>query len=156
LDFLKRNFTIFRFATGFFLNCPHKAKDMTVSAVSNGIQVSVQTYFQGRYFSRQGSLYLFVYDISIENKSNRVVQLLGRHWYIFDTGEGPSEVEGEGVVGKQPVIHPGETHQYQSGCHLRASIGAMEGFYKMINLDTGEQFRVQVPTFQFFAEPRMN
>jgi ApaG protein len=129
---------------------------MAVSAITHGIQVSVETSFKGRYFSRQGSIYLFHYNIHIENQSDRNVQLLGRHWHIFDTGDGPSEVEGDGVVGQQPILMPGDVHHYQSGCQLRASIGAMEGVYRMIDLDTGGIFYVNIPTFQFFANPRLN
>ena len=98
-----------------------------VTEVTSGIKVSVDTNYSGRYFRRNGSLYLFSYNVTIENQSQFEVQLLGRHWYIFDTGDGPSEVEGAGVIGKPPVAKPGEIHNNQSGCHLRASIGAMKG-----------------------------
>jgi ApaG protein len=129
---------------------------MEVHAVTAGIEVAVLPSYEGKFFSRQGSLYLFKYHVTIKNKSDRTVQLLGRHWFIFDTGEGTSEVEGEGVVGEQPILYPGATHHYESGCQLRSSIGAMEGYYKMIDLQTQKNFQVQIPTFQFFATPRLN
>lgn len=129
---------------------------MAVTALTNGIKVSVETSYQGRYFSKSGPLYLFNYDIVIENTSERTVQLLGRHWFIYDTNDEPSEVEGEGVVGVQPILSPYQSHAYQSGCQLKASIGAMEGVYKMMDLETFELFTVKIPTFQFFATPRLN
>lgn len=127
-----------------------------VTSVTSGIRVSVETHFEGRFFSKHGSLYVFSYEVTIENVGTETVQLLGRHWYIYDTGEGPSEVEGTGVVGKQPILSPGETHTYRSGCHLRSSIGAMHGAYKMIRLSDSTSFDVQIPNFQFFATPRLN
>jgi ApaG protein len=127
-----------------------------VTEVTSGIKVSVDTNYSGRYFRRNGSLYLFSYNVTIENQSQFEVQLLGRHWYIFDTGDGPSEVEGAGVIGKQPVLKPGEIHNYQSGCHLRASIGAMKGIYHMVRTVDLSSFEVKIPTLQFFATPRLN
>lgn len=127
-----------------------------VTQVTSGIKVSVETGFEGRFYSKHGPLYVFTYQVSIENLSNETVQLLGRHWFIYDTGDGPSEVEGTGVIGKQPVIAPGEVHTYSSGCHLRASIGAMRGVYNMVRLSDNTPFEVQIPTFQFFATSRLN
>ena len=127
-----------------------------VTKVTDGIKVSVETQYEGRLFRKVGSLYVFSYNVTIENLSPDTVQLLGRHWFIYDTGDGPSEVEGAGVVGKQPILAPGEKHQYQSGCHLRASIGAMKGHYEMKELFSNRHFQVNIPTFQFFATPRLN
>jgi len=127
-----------------------------IFAITNGIKVSVETNYEGRFFSKQGPLYVFGYQVTIENHSPDTVQLLGRHWYIFDTGNGSSEVEGAGVVGQKPVLGPGDSHTYKSGCHLKASIGAMKGYYKMIRLSTGQDFKVDIPSLQFIATPRLN
>lgn len=127
-----------------------------VFATTKGIKVSVDTTYEGRYFSKQGPLYVFGYTVTIENHSPDTVQLLGRHWFIYDTGEGPSEVAGAGVVGQQPILGPGDKHTYNSGCHLRASIGVMKGYYEMHRLSTGTAFKVRIPTMQFFASPRLN
>lgn len=127
-----------------------------VNATTKGIKVSVNPHFEGRFFSKQGPLYLFKYQVVIENFSPDTVQLIGRHWYIFDTGEGPSEVAGTGVVGQQPILEPGDKHTYESGCHLRASIGVMKGYYQMLRLSTGQMFKVKIPMLQFFATPRLN
>lgn len=127
-----------------------------VTLTTSGIRVTVDTDYEGRFFSKHGPLYVFTYNVAIENLGHETVQLLGRHWFIYDTGDGPSEVEGTGVIGKQPVIAPGEIHTYRSGCHLRASIGAMRGVYRMIRLADGTHFEVDIPTFQFFASSRLN
>jgi len=129
---------------------------MNTQRTTKGINIFVETGYKGRYLSKQGHLYIFVYNITITNLGENLVQLMGRHWYIYDTGEGPSEVSGDGVVGQQPIIAPGQSYTYQSGCHLRASIGLMKGHYKMKNVDTGGFFRVAVPNMQFFATPRLN
>lgn len=129
---------------------------MLVTEITKGIRVSVETGYEGRFMSKNGPLYIFTYRITIENLSDQEVQLLGRHWFIYDTGEGPSEVEGLGVVGEQPVIAPGASHTYSSGCHLKASIGAMKGYYTMVPTEGSRMFRVKIPTFQFFATPRLN
>ena len=127
-----------------------------VTEVTHGIKVSVETKYNGRYFRKNVSLYLFTYNVSIENLGDETVQLLGRHWFIFDTGEGPSEVEGSGVIGEQPIIGSKEVYNYQSGCHLRASIGAMQGTYLMSRVSDHSVFKVNIPTLQFFATPRLN
>lgn len=127
-----------------------------VSEITQGIKVSVVTGFEGRFFSKQGPLYVFVYTVTIENHSPDTVQLVGRHWFIYDTGDGPSEVSGKGVVGLQPILGPGDTHTYKSGCHLRASIGMMKGTYEMLRLSTGKTFHINIPPLQFFATSRLN
>jgi ApaG protein len=127
-----------------------------VFTITNGIKVSVETDYEGRFFSKQGPLYVFSYEVTIANHSPDTVQLLGRHWFIYDTGEGPSEVAGKGVVGQQPILGPGDSHTYKSGCHLRASIGAMKGTYEMLRLSTGKTFNINIPALQFFASPRLN
>ena len=88
--------------------------------------------------------------------SQDTVQLMGRHWFIYDTGEGPSEVEGDGVVGIQPVIRPGERHSYRSGCQLRAGIGTMVGTFRMVRTNDSHTFIVSIPRMEFFATPRLN
>jgi ApaG protein len=127
-----------------------------VFSTTKGIKVSVNTIYQGRYFGKQGPLYVFQYTVTIENHSPDTVQLTGRHWFIYDTGDGPSEVAGAGVVGQQPILGPGDKHTYTSGCNLRASIGVMKGYYIFNRLSTGGSFKVRIPVMQFFATPRLN
>jgi ApaG protein len=86
--------------------------------------------------------------INIENRSSETVKLTDRFWKIYDTLNTTEIVSGEGVVGQTPILKPNDTYTYSSGCFLESNMGAMKGFYTMINLDTFEQFKVIVPTFQ--------
>lgn len=127
-----------------------------VTEITEGIKVSVETEYQSDYSSPGQSHYVFTYHISIENNSNFTIKLLRRHWQIYDTGYKMREVEGEGVVGKQPVLEPGQSHQYVSGCNLKSGIGKMKGSYLMERLVDGKQFRVTIPEFVMTAPYRSN
>lgn len=116
--------------------------------ISNGIKISVNTHYEGNYFKDYKLLYAFSYQITIENLSSDIVQLQARHWEIFDSLNFPETVDGEGVVGQTPIIIPGEKYVYASGCLLHSTIGAMQGFYTMLNFTTSETFDVQIPTFK--------
>ena len=127
-----------------------------VTKTSNGIKVSVETNYEGRLYRKNGSLFVFVYNITIENLEPETVKLLGRHWFVYDTKDSMNEILGKGVIGKQPVLAENEIHSYQSGCHLKSDIGAMKGVYFMQNLMTQKYFEVKIPTFQLLATPRIN
>ena len=86
--------------------------------ITKGIKVSVQTTFEGTFFKNYKMHYAFGYTITIENQSKDAVQLTARHWDIFDALKEMETVDGEGVVGKKPVIKPGKSHTYSSGCLL--------------------------------------
>src|SRR3990170_525135 len=86
-----------------------------VTEITQGIKVTVETEYQPAYSSPTQYHYVFTYRITIENQSENTIQLMRRHWHIFDAGFSMREVEGEGVVGQQPVIEPGQTHQFLSG-----------------------------------------
>lgn len=90
--------------------------------------------------------WFWAYHIRIENGGAEAVQLLTRHWIITDGRGAIEEVRGEGVVGDQPMIDPGESYDYVSGCPLRTPTGSMEGSYGMIDVD-GEPFEVAIPRF---------
>ncbi len=90
--------------------------------------------------------FVFAYFIRIENNSKENVQLLRRHWYINHSSGKVEEVDGEGVVGKQPRLAPGEVHEYNSYCVLETFEGSMEGTYLM-RRSNGETFRVTIPRF---------
>ena len=94
--------------------------------------------------------FVFAYFIRIENNGVEKVQLLRRHWFIQDSVGDVKEVEGEGVVGKQPVIAPGGAHEYNSYCVLETFEGTMEGTYQMLR-PNGEVFYVVVPRFTLRA-----
>lgn len=99
---------------------------------------------------------MFAYRIDIRNNSEHTVKLLRRHWFISDANGTVREVEGEGVVGRQPVLEPGESHQYMSGCNLKSGVGKMKGTYLMERLANGEHFQVNIPEFTLMVPYRMN
>jgi ApaG protein len=99
---------------------------------------------------------MFAYRITIENESEYAIKLLRRHWFIFDSVGEHKEVEGDGVVGKQPVIQPGEHHQYVSGCNLKSEMGTMRGTYQMQRLADGKLFDVVIPEFTLITPEKLN
>ena len=122
-----------------------------VQQVTNGIKISVSTNFEGTSYRNYRLYYAFSYQVTIENQSNDTVQLLERHWKIFDSLNQTETVEGSGVIGKKPVLKPSEKHTYQSNCFLTSPIGAMKGFYNMVNFSTSKLFKVYIPTFQLMV-----
>ena len=126
------------------------------SLITEGVQVSVETFYQEDYSNPLQSEFMFAYRVEIENYNSFPVQLHRRHWFIFDSNASRREVEGEGVVGVQPVILPGETYRYVSGCNLKTEIGRMVGTYQMENLNTRELFTVQIPSFDMVVPYKNN
>ena len=126
------------------------------SLITEGVQVSVETFYQEDYSNPIQGEYMFAYRVEIENYNSFPVQLHRRHWFIFDSNATRREVEGEGVVGVQPVILPGETYRYVSGCNLKTEIGRMVGTYQMENLNTREFFTVQIPSFEMIVPFKNN
>ena len=99
---------------------------------------------------------MFAYKIDIRNNGEYTVKLLRRHWYIYDANGVVREVEGEGVVGQQPVLEPSEAHQYVSGCNLKSGMGKMRGTYQMERLVDGSRFDVEIPEFTLVVPFRLN
>jgi ApaG protein len=127
-----------------------------VSQNTKGITVSVETSYQPEFSIPNQQKFVHTYRIRVTNESEFTVQLMRRHWMIFDSAGTISEVEGEGVVGVQPVIEPGEEHEYVSGCHLTSSIGKMVGMYTMQRIIDGKQFDVHIPEFTFIVPYLLN
>ncbi len=127
-----------------------------VSQITRGIKISVLTTFEGTYFKNHKIHFAFSYEVSIENHSKDSVQLTSRHWEIFDSLNDIEIVNGEGVIGKKPVLKPGETHTYSSGCLLSSPFGAMSGYFNMINFTTTKNFSVIVPSFKLSAPFALN
>jgi ApaG protein len=124
--------------------------------ITEGIKIIVETFYQPDYSNVVNSEYMFAYKITIENHNSFPVQLLRRHWHIYDSNGSVKEVEGEGVVGVQPKINPGEFYQYISGCNLRTDIGKMQGSYLMLNLNTNKRFDVFIPSFNLIVPFKLN
>jgi ApaG protein len=127
-----------------------------VTEVTKGIRISVDTQFQPDHSNAKNSLFLFSYRVQIENCSEEAVQLLSRKWLIMDANGFVRKVEGEGVIGEQPIIEPGETHQYSSSCDLNTDMGKMWGTYLMQRVNKGDKFRVNIPEFKMMVPHRLN
>ena len=127
-----------------------------VQQVTKGIKISVETTFEGTFYKNYKVQFAFGYRITIENQSKDSVQLNSRHWEILDALNNVEMVDGEGVIGKKPVLKPGESHTYNSGCLLTSPFGAMGGYYNMVNFSTSKKFRVVIPTFKLSAPFALN
>ncbi|MFB9862632.1 Co2+/Mg2+ efflux protein ApaG [Rufibacter immobilis] len=123
---------------------------------TQGVTVNVTTNYLPDYSSPAQQHFVFAYKITIQNNSEFTVKLLRRHWHIYDSNNEVREVEGEGVVGQQPVLEPGESHQYVSGCNLKTSIGKMTGTFLMERLVDGRQFHVSIPEFTLIIPYKLN
>lgn len=119
-----------------------------IQQITRGIKVSVEAKYEGSFLKDYILHYAFVYKICIENQSKDVVQLLSRHWKVIESTNRPQYINGDGVVGKKPIVRPGESHTYQSGCLLTSPIGIMSGTYIMINFSTTKKFNVEIPSFK--------
>lgn len=127
-----------------------------VSKISEGVQISVETFYQPDYSNPANNEFMFAYRITIENHNNFTVKLLRRQWYIFDSTGENREVEGEGVVGLQPVIQAGQQFQYVSGCNLKTEMGRMHGTYLMENQNNKSTFTVNIPPFEMVVPFKNN
>ncbi len=127
-----------------------------VAQITDGVKVSVETTYQPEYSNPANEHYMFAYKIQIENLSDYSVQLMKRFWVIFDSNGTHRDVEGEGVVGLQPVIEPGQYHEYVSGCNLKTDMGTMKGSYEMKRLVDGGTFLVSIPEFSLIAPFKLN
>jgi ApaG protein len=126
------------------------------TAITNDVSITVETAYQNNRLNQFDGHHMFAYRITIENRGDHAIKLLRRHWYIHDISIGKSEVEGEGVVGLQPRIEPGSSHQYVSGCSLESEFGMMYGTYLMERLDNESKFEVRIPEFSLIAPYRHN
>ena len=126
------------------------------SKISEGVEINVETFYQPDYSNPEANEYMFAYRITIENHNSFPVKLHRRHWFIFDSNGEHREVEGEGVVGVQPVLYPGDRYQYVSGCNLRSEMGRMSGTYQMENLDNRKNFSVDIPAFEMIVPFKNN
>ena len=127
-----------------------------VTQITKGIKVSVESSFEGTYYKEGKLHYAFEYSVKIENQSKELVQLDSRHWVILDSLNEEETVDGEGVIGKKPVLKPGQSHTYTSGCLLASPYGAMYGYYRMINLNSTKKFNVMIPVFKLSAPFSLN
>lgn len=115
-------------------------------ALTGAITVRVRPTYLARHSEPENNRYVWAYEVTIENGGHETVQLLNRYWHITDGLGHVEEVRGPGVVGEQPVLRPGGSYSYTSGCPLPTPSGIMAGHYEMATAD-GRRFRVAIPAF---------
>jgi ApaG protein len=120
------------------------------TAITAGVTVRVAVNFMPEQSRVGAGRWFWVYHIRIENGRDETIQLKSRHWRITDSNGMVNIVDGEGVVGETPVLAPGQTHDYVSGCELTTNQGAMEGHYTFTHAD-GTEFLVAIPYFPLAA-----
>ena len=124
--------------------------------ITKGIKISVDVKFKGSFLKEMSLNHAFIYYITIENQSKDVVQLISRHWKIFEFINRTQYLNGDGVVGKKPVLKPGDIHTYKSGCLIISPMGSMSGTYIMVNFSNAQKFNVEVPLFKLNAPYILN
>ncbi|MGV3620346.1 MAG: Co2+/Mg2+ efflux protein ApaG [Archangium sp.] len=125
------------------------------TTVSEGIRVSVKAKFYPERSSPENSQWAFTYAVTLVNEGTRVATLRARHWVITDANGRIEEVRGEGVIGKQPRLEPGERFEYQSWAMLRTSFGTMRGEYVMERAD-GSKFEAKIAEFALTQPNALN
>ena len=118
-----------------------------MAQVTKGIRVTTRVKFKEEYSEPNKSYFVFFYRITIENFNDFEVQLLRRHWDIFDSNGIKTVVDGEGVIGEKPILAPGELYTYESACNLESGMGSMGGFYELMKTENGELFQSEIPEF---------
>ncbi len=130
---------------------------MSNSAMSESSLYNVTVKVESFYLEAQSipelRRYVFAYTVSIQNQGTKPAQLITRHWVITDANGKIEEVRGDGVVGEQPHLNPGEEYRYTSGAMLETPVGTMCGSYQMVS-DDGVRFDAEIPAFML-AAPRM-
>ena len=127
-----------------------------VKISTHNIGISVVAKYWPQHSMPKENHYFFVYFITIENNSDVAVQLLRRHWDIFDSRGDYRVVDGDGVVGENPVLEPGQKFEYNSGCNLTSEIGYMKGHYTLMKLVDGQEFNVEIPKFDLIVPAKLN
>lgn len=117
------------------------------SQVTRGIRVNIRATFLPDESAPQHQYHVFAYQVEIVNESDAPVKLISREWHIVNALGEQREVTGEGVIGQQPIIQPGDMHRYVSGAHFSTPIGQMYGYYYMENLRDGSMMQVVIPPF---------
>lgn len=113
---------------------------------TQGVTVSVKSYFLEDQSSPDDNHYVWAYKINIDNKGSEILKLNHRTWIIIDGNGRIMQIQGDGVVGETPTIKPGETYEYTSGTPLKTTSGIMQGYYSMTG-SSGNNVKVDIPTF---------
>ena len=126
------------------------------SQITEGVAISVEVKYEADYSNTVNNEFMFAYKITIENQNAFPIKLLSRHWYIFDSNATKREVQGDGVVGEQPIINPNQKYHYISGCNLNSEMGSMHGTYLFENLFNKSVFQTIIPQFHMAVPFKLN
>jgi ApaG protein len=118
---------------------------------TEGIRVTVRPRYLAEHSRPERGHYVFQYHVRLENVADQAAQLRARRWMVHDSIGEATEIEGEGVVGEQPVLRPGGIHEYRSFCVLKSPQGFMEGQYRFVRAD-GTRFEAEIPRFPLVAD----
>jgi ApaG protein len=124
-------------------------------AITHDVRVEVLSQYSSEHSHPLDGEWVFQYTVRITNQGNETVQLISRHWIITDAAEQQREVKGDGVVGQQPILAPGESFKYSSWCPLETSVGSMQGTYQMASAE-GERFEIEIAPFGLNARHTVN
>jgi ApaG protein len=114
--------------------------------ITQGIRVTVMPVYIDERSDPEQNRYFWAYRVVIFNDGKRSIQVVSRHWIITDANGRTEEVRGRGVVGEQPILRPGDSFEYTSGCPLTTSSGFMRGTYTVVD-EGGEEFKIAIPLF---------
>jgi ApaG protein len=124
--------------------------------IKQNITIKISTWFREDLSDVEKNNYFFNYKIGIQNTGKGTVQLLSRYWKIEHLTLGSTVVSGEGVIGEQPILNENESFEYTSGCELWNPYGRMSGYYVFLNLETSEEFTIEIPSFKMVYPPLLN
>lgn len=124
-------------------------------ATTRGLHVRVESQYMPERSAPERGGWFFAYTVTITNDGTETVQLLSRHWIITDANGRTEHVRGPGVVGEQPVLEPGQSFEYTSGCPLRTPFGTMHGTYQMVTRDGGA-FDAEIAAFSLATPNSLN
>lgn len=127
-----------------------------MTQLTQGMSIGSRVTFKSEFSDPVKGYYVFFYRITVENHNPFEVQLLSRHWEIFDSNGMRTIVDGEGVVGEKPILAPGESFTYESACNLTTGIGRMKGFYTMIQTENKRKFKADIPEFKLEVAYMLN
>lgn len=125
--------------------------DLGSMAITRGVRITVEPRFLPDYSEVGNNRFIYAYRVRIANESEIAVRLLRRHWIIVDGDGDRHDVEGEGVIGQQPLIEPGHVYEYSSFCPLSTRWGTMEGTYRLGSTD-GDEFDAEIARFYLVAD----
>ncbi|MCB9727813.1 MAG: Co2+/Mg2+ efflux protein ApaG [Deltaproteobacteria bacterium] len=124
-------------------------------STTRGVRVTVESAYVPERSAPEQDYYFFAYRVRIANEGEETVQLISRHWVITDGDSKVEEVRGPGVIGEQPVLEPGQTHEYTSACPLRTQVGTMHGTYQMVSA-SGSSFDAAIAPFTLALPNALN